>query len=144
MTQIAQVKELIPGGLARVGVQRQSACAHDCSKCSGCGHLAARQEVVVTAENHVGAGPGDIVLVESGSRGILAAAAAVYLAPLLLFFLGYFAGMAAQLGGGLCAALGGLGFAVGILSARRVDARARSKNTLRFHIVEIKQACSDI
>ena len=89
MIQTAKVTRLLDNGTAEVAVKRQSACAHDCSKCSGgCSEMMVRSTVSVVAANGVGAMPGDMVRVESSSGGILKAAVGVYLVPFLLFFLG--------------------------------------------------------
>ena len=44
MTQVAQVKRIIPGNKAEIAVVRQGACAHNCSECGGC--MTAQQPAV--------------------------------------------------------------------------------------------------
>ena len=138
MIQTAKVTRLLDNGTAEVAVKRQSACAHDCSKCSGgCSEMMVRSTVSVVAANGVGAMPGDMVRVESSSGGILKAAVVVYLVPFLLFFLGYFACAAAGLGGGVSAAAGCLGFVLGVLLAILTDRRVRRERAITFHITAI-------
>ncbi|MPM21146.1 hypothetical protein SDC9_67589 [bioreactor metagenome] len=144
MTQVAQVRSLLPDGKAKIGVERQSACAHNCNECAGCEQLVVKQDMTVVAENRIGARQGDIVLVESDNAGILGAAVAVYIVPFFLFFVGYFSGSALGLGEGICAAIAVAGFVLGIMIARRVDQHMKKKGTLRFTITEIRKSCSDM
>ena len=57
MEQIVRVKETFPDGSATVLLVRESACSGDCHKCSGCG--AAKETMIFTAKNAIGAGPSD-------------------------------------------------------------------------------------
>lgn len=90
MTQQVRVIKCNADGTAEVIHVRQSACSGDCHKCSGCG--AAQESLKLTVRNPLGAQPGDAVTVESGTGPVLAAAAVLYLLPLVLFFLGYLVG----------------------------------------------------
>jgi len=144
MTQDAQVRFILPDGKAKVGVERQSACAHNCNECAGCEQLVVKQDMTVIAENKIGARTGDIVLVESDNAGILGAALAIYIVPFFLFFVGYFLGSVFGFGEGICAAIAVAGFALGIMIARRVDQSMHKKGTLRFTITEIRKSCSDM
>lgn len=108
MEQLVRVRALNPDGTATVIHVRESACSGDCHKCSGCG--AAKESILLKANNPVGAKVGDAVTLESASAPVLKAAAVLYVLPLLLFFLGYPLG--AWLGNGT---LGGcLAFCLGI------------------------------
>ena len=82
--------EALCDGAALVSVRRESACSGDCHQCAGCG--AVTQTLRIRAENPIGADPGDKVYIESSTAVVLWAAALVYLAPVLGFFAGYFAG----------------------------------------------------
>ena len=138
MIQTAKVTRLLNNGTAEVAVKRQSACGHDCSKCGGgCSELMVSSTVSVVAANPVRAMPGDMVRVESSTGGILKAAVVVYLVPFLLFFLGYFICAAAQLGSGVSAAVGGIGFAVGVLLAVLLDRQVRRDRSITFCITAI-------
>lgn len=108
MTQKVRIRQINADGTAQVMVVRQSACSGDCHKCSGCG--AAEETVIFTANNPIGARPGDFVNVEASSGPVLLAAAVMYILPLVLFLVGYGVGSIWRFG-----ALGGcLGFAAGI------------------------------
>lgn len=90
MTQTVRVQKVYEDGTAQVMHIRQSACSGDCHKCSGCG--AAQETLLLTAKNPIGASVGELVVIESQSGPVLAAAAVLYILPLALFFLGYLAG----------------------------------------------------
>ena len=116
MTQEVKVLRCKDDATAQVIHLRQSACSGDCHKCSGCG--AAQETLILTAENPIGAQPGDMVIIESQSGPVLAAAAVLYLLPLVLFFLGYLAGSLLWSRGAL---LGGISFAAGIAASVLYD-----------------------
>ena len=90
MEQLVRVKEAFDDGTAVVVHVRESACSGDCHKCSGCG--AAKETILLKAEKPIGAVRGDLVKLESATGPVLKAAAVLYLLPMLLFFVGYFAG----------------------------------------------------
>ncbi len=121
MEQFVRVQKCNGDGTALVMHIRQSACAGDCHKCSGCG--AVQQTMLLTANNPIGAKPGQVVTVRTESGPVLAAAAVLYLLPLALFFLGYLAGTGWDRG-----ALGGcLGFVLGIALAAVYDRKVAGK-----------------
>ena len=141
MIQTAKVTKVFPDGRAEVAVKRQSACGHDCSKCGGgCSELMVSSTVAVMAANPVRAMPGDMVRVESSTGGILKAAVVVYLVPFILFFLGYFVCAALQLSSGISAAVGGIGFAVGVLLAVLLDRQVHRSRSITFCITAINPA----
>ena len=109
MEQLVRVKEVYEDGTAQVIHIRESACSGDCHKCSGCG--AAKEAVLFTARNAIGARRGDLVKVESETGPVLKAAVVLYVIPLVLFFLGYYLG---TLPGNYGALVGCLGFVLGI------------------------------
>ena len=90
MEQMVKVRRIYPDGTAEVIHVRESACSGDCHKCSGCG--AAKEAVLFTADNPIGARAGDLVKVESDTGTVLKAAVVLYVLPLVLFFLGYYIG----------------------------------------------------
>lgn len=144
MTQVATVKRLLGDHKAELMVRRQSACGHDCASCGGCGPESATQ-VTVLADNHLGAGVGDTVRVESESSRVLGMAAALYLLPLLLLFAGYFiASGPLKLGEGGSIAVGLLCMAVSFGAAWALDRRARTRKPVQFQIVEVMKSCSDM
>ena len=79
MEQLVRVVQVFPDGTAKVLRVRESACSGDCHKCSGCG--AQQQTLQLTAENPIGARPGETVRLHSSTAAVLKAAAVVYLAP---------------------------------------------------------------
>lgn len=129
MEQRVRVQRLNSDGTAQVIHIRESACSGDCHKCSGCG--AAQQTMVLTAQNPIGARPGDLVVIQSKSGPVLAAAAVLYMMPLLLFFLGYMAGALLWQRGGL---VGGIAFVLGIFLAAVYDRRVAKKQKTVYTI----------
>ena len=129
MEQIVRVREVFDDGSATVIHVRESACSGDCHKCSGCG--AAQQTVVFRAINAIGAKAGQLVTVRSESGPVLAAAAVLYLMPLLLFFAGYIAGMLLWQQGAIagCAA-----FVLGIVLAAVYDRKVVRKRETVYTI----------
>ena len=90
MEQRVKVVSTSPDGTAKVIHLRESACSGDCHKCSGCG--AVQQAMLLSVQNPLGAKPGQMVTISASSGPVLAAAAILYLVPLVLFFVGYLAG----------------------------------------------------
>ncbi|MBR4109377.1 MAG: SoxR reducing system RseC family protein [Oscillospiraceae bacterium] len=126
MEQLVRVQKRNDDGTAQVVHLRQSACSGDCHKCSGCG--AAQETLVLTAKNPIGAKPGDLVVIQSGSGPVLAAAAVLYIVPLILFFLGYALGAALWQRGGL---VGCVAFLLGVGIAAVYDRyTAKHKKTM--------------
>lgn len=122
MEQIVRVRRLLDGGRAQVIHLRESACSGDCHKCSGCG--AAKEAILLEADNPIGAAVGDIVTVRSETGPVLRGAAVLYVMPLVLFFLGYILGAALWGAGGPAGCLAFvLGIALVIVYDRRVAAR---------------------
>ena len=129
MEQLVRVREIHNDGTADVIHVRESACSGDCHKCSGCG--AARETVIFTAGNPIGARPGDLVRVESSTAPVLKAAVVLYVLPLLLFFRGYWLG---TLPGSFGALGGGLGFVLGLGIVVAYDRLVVNKADLRYTI----------
>ena len=126
MEQLVRVKEVYDDGTALVFRIRESACSGDCHKCSGCG--AAKETVTFTAKNPIGARRGEL---ESQTAPVLKAAVVLYVAPLVLFFLGYYIGFRL---GGFGAPVGGLGFALGILLVLVYDRKVARKANIDYTI----------
>ncbi len=129
MEQLVRVRQIFADGTAEVLRVRESACSGDCHQCAGCG--APQQSLLFQAENPIGAKPGELVTVESDSGTVLAAAAAVYLAPVALFFLGYLAGELLLSRG---AWVGCAAFLAGIALAVVYDRRTAKKRPARYKI----------
>ena len=115
MEQLVKVQRCDPDGTARVLHIRQSACSGDCHKCSGCG--AVQESMLFTANNPIGARPGDVVVVEAKTGPVLAAAAMLYVLPLVLFFVGCILGTLWN----QMLLTGGVGFVLGIVLAVLYD-----------------------
>ena len=129
MEQIVRVHRLHPDGRADIILVRESACSGDCHKCSGCG--AAKETMIVTAENPIRAGVGDFVTLTSDTASVMKAVVVVYLLPLVLFFAGYALGAAIDWLPGL---MGGFGFALGVAFAVWFDRYTAKKNDTVYTI----------
>jgi sigma-E factor negative regulatory protein RseC len=126
MEQLVRVQRINADGTAQVLHLRQSACSGDCHKCSGCG--AVQQKMLLTAQNPIGAKPGQAVIVRSETAPVLAAAAVLYMLPLVLFVAGYLLGLSRWGSGGLA---GFAGFLLGLAAAVAYDRLVmRKKNTV--------------
>lgn len=128
MEQLVRVRQTFDNGTAQVERVRESACSGDCHKCAGCG--AAKQTVLLEAQNPIGAKPGQMVILRSDSGPVLKAAVVLYVLPLVLFFLGYALGALCQ-HGALCACLGfGLGIALAVVYDRRCAGKQKTVYTI--------------
>ena len=126
MDQIVRVKQIYEDGTAQVICIRESACSGDCHKCSGCG--AAKEAILLTVENPIGAGVGDLVNIRSETGPVLKAAAVLYMLPLVLFFAGYALAAALDQSGAL---FGALAFVLSIVLIVGYDRRmAKKENTI--------------
>ena len=121
MEQIVRVKETHEDGTATVFLQRESACSGDCHKCSGCG--AAKEVMIFRARNPIGAGRGDLVVIESKTGPVMKAVGVFYVLPLVLFFAGFFLGDIWGRGA-LC---GCLGFVLAIAASVLYDRKIAKK-----------------
>ena len=129
MEQLVRVIKCNDDGTAQVAHVRESACSGDCHKCSGCG--AAKETVILTAENPIHAPVGAFVVVQSASGPVLAAAAMLYMLPLGLFFAGYLVGETLWQRGGLT---GCLAFLLGIVGATLYDRLVMKKKKTVYTI----------
>ncbi|MBR5126474.1 MAG: SoxR reducing system RseC family protein [Oscillospiraceae bacterium] len=126
MEQIVRVRQTYENGTAQVVCIRESACSGDCHKCSGCG--AAKESILITAENPLGASAGDLVVVRSETGPVLKAAAVLYMMPLVLFFLGYYIGTLLGISGGIA---GSAAFVLSVALIVRYDRyMAKKENTV--------------
>ena len=126
MEQIVRVARLTQEGKAEIVHVRESACSGDCHKCSGCG--AAKETMILVAENPIHARPGDLVRMESDTKQVMTAVAVFYVLPLVLFFGGYALGAWLGISGTL---VGCIGFAIGIGATVALDRyTAKHKETV--------------
>ena len=129
MEQIVRVHRIREDGRADIILVRESACSGDCHKCSGCG--AQKETMIVEADNPIRAQVGDFVVLASDTGSVMKAVVAVYLVPLVLFFLGFGLGMHMGWGSFL---LGGLGFGLGVAFAIWFDRYTAKKNNTVYTI----------
>ena len=132
MTQTATVERLLGDGRVLISVARQTACAHNCAECAGCGGHAGSLEV--RAVDRIGVSVGEKVLVRSDNRPILTTAALVYLVPVAAFLVGY--GLGASLSPVLHALVTVAVTALGAVPALVRDRRSRrAGGVVAFEIV---------
>ena len=129
MEQIVRIKKVNDDGTAVVLCIRESACSGDCHKCSGCG--AAKESILLTADNAIGADVGDLVVLRSETAPVLKAAAVLYMMPLMLFFAGYGLAAVLNLPGAL---LGGAAFVLSIVLIVCYDRRMAKKDKTIYTI----------
>ena len=129
MEQLVRVREVFENGTAQVICIRESACSGDCHKCSGCG--AAKEAILLTAENPIGASVGDLVSIRSETGPVLKAAVVLYMMPLVLFFAGYAIGAALDLSGAIT---GSLAFVLSIVLIVLYDRRMAKKEDTIYTI----------
>jgi len=126
MDQLVRIREVYDNGTAQVICIRESACSGDCHKCSGCG--AAKEAILLTVDNPIGAEVGDLVNLRSETGPVLKAAMVLYMMPLVLFFAGYGLAAALNMSGAL---FGSLAFAASIVLIVMYDRRmAKKDNTI--------------
>ena len=125
MEQDVIVRRLLPDGMAEVMRIRESACSGDCHKCAGCG--SAKQTMLFTAHNAIGAKAGDRVVVESDTGTVLKGAMLLYVLPLMTFLAGYIAGENLWDRGILCSILG---FGLGMIPIKLYDRHLAKKGTV--------------
>lgn len=131
MEQTVRVLKCDPDGTAQVVHIRESACSGECHKCSGCG--AAKEQLLLTAQNPIGAIPGQLVRISAASAPVLKAAAVLYLLPIALLIAGYLLMMPANLG-----ILGsGAGLLLGVLLVWRYDRKVAAKQNTEYTITAI-------
>lgn len=129
MEQIVRVTRTGEYGTATVLHVRQSACSGDCHKCSGCG--AAQESMLFSAQNPIGAAPGDLVVVKGQTAPVMKAAGVFYGIPMVLFFLGYWLGQQWWNAGTVA---GCAGFALGIALAVVYDRVVARKEEIIYTI----------
>lgn len=134
MIQIATVEKILNDTYAEISVPRKSACGHDCEECAGCG--VSGMSVSARAKNPIQAQPGQKVVVESSTKKMLGIISLVYLVPIVLFLLGYFAAGALAVVR-LRYLIAFLGFAVGIVLAILYDRHIHKRGGLVFTIVRL-------
>ena len=131
MEQIVRVYKLCENGKAQIIHVRASACSGDCHECAG-GCTAAKETMILEAENPIGAQVGDFVRMESDTKSVMAAVLVMYVLPLVLFFAGYALGAWLGVSGAL---VGCAGFILGVLIAVAEDRRQQKNQTTVYTLV---------
>ena len=131
MEQIVRVHRILEDGKVEIIHVRESACSGDCHECAG-GCTAAKETMLIQAENPIGAGVGDFVRMRSDTKNVMAAVAVMYVLPLVLFFAGYALGAWLGISGAL---VGCAGFALGLLAAVAEDRRQQRNQTTVYTLV---------
>lgn len=128
----------VDGNTAKVIYKRPTACHGDCDHCAGgCGAMAATENIMVEADNLIGAKPGDSVCIEGEGSKVAWAILLVYVIPVVLFFVGYFLGQSFEI---LPELLGIVGFFLGLAFAVFISNRQKRKGKeIRFRIVSYAQ-----
>lgn len=137
MRQTAQIKRVLPGGMAEIAVVRQGACSHNCADCGGC-MTAAQPTVTAQAENPLGAQEGDLVVVETANAQLMGVIAFVYLIPMAFLVAGYLLAQAAGLTSGWCILVGLAAFALSMVLILTLDRYLKRHQTLQFKIVSLR------
>lgn len=129
----------INGNMAKVIIQRESACGHSCDSCGGgCNDS---NSLILELKNTLGAKTGDYVIIESKSSTILKSAFVAYIMPLIFMMVGIFIGMAVfkNLGYEAYETIGffvGLVFlAVSYVVLRQIDNKYFKNNDTLFEMV---------
>ena len=143
MTQSAIVKRILGNGYAEVHVERISACGKSCASCgSGCGD---KRIISVDALNLAKAKPGDRVVIESKTQGILGAAVFVYLMPILFFFLGFVLSSVGGLPEWAAIVISVAAFMLGAACVYVVNRYVRKDKPMEFNIVSVvEDICLDM
>ena len=135
MLQNAIVTAVNGDGTADVVVERAAICGGDCSKCEACMY---ENTIKTKAMNRAGAHPGQQVMIDTDDASVFGATVAIYILPLLMFFMGY--GMGALAGfpqsGNILFSFVFLG--VGGLIAHFILKSRQKKTPLPVTIVSIK------
>ena len=137
MVQTAVVKRIVTSGTAEISLMRQLECGLSCKSCEGCPQRPT-DEILALAENTVGAGPGDVVEVQSNSGNAIGIAALVYLVPCVFLVLGYLLGAGLGLGEGLCVLAAFLGLFVGFVPALLLNRAIVRREKPEFTILRIR------
>ncbi len=80
------VVKAVDGEFCTCSVKRKSACGENCASCKA---ACSNREHTFVAKNLAGAAAGDTVIIEMGTKKVLASAFLVYILPLVAFILGF-------------------------------------------------------
>ena len=136
MTQDAVVTRTFQNSLAEVAVKRSTACGSNCGNCESC---VFQNELKVTADNRIGARPGQKVVIESKSSKVYKAILMVYIMPIVLFLLGYAIAAAFVAGEGVCIAVSFTALAVSAALLVLWYRKRGNKDKISFAIISIEE-----
>lgn len=137
MLQEAIITKIRDDGLAEVVVERLGICGGDCSSCNECRYEHLMKSVV---QNPIGAGRGQHVMIETPTKGVIKGALAIYVLPLVMLFIGYFAAAALSLGETACIAAAFAAAAVGVGIAVVISRARYSADPTPTEIVSVIQS----
>lgn len=127
-------------GLATIQVTRPSECSGDCGKCGGC----PAAEIIIEANNPLGAAVGEYVQIESDISRFRKAIIWVYLVPLIALLLGIGSGTFVYQQFGLDKyqeliqiAVGFLFMGISFVFVNYIDRKLRAEGSNGFEIVKI-------
>ncbi|MCR5576781.1 MAG: SoxR reducing system RseC family protein [Oscillospiraceae bacterium] len=135
MTQDAIVYRCLDGGMAEVVVSRGTACGSNCASCEAC---VFQSELKTPARNLIGARPGQRVVIESRSSKVYGAILLVYILPIVLAVLGYFAAWSLGAGEGLCILATFAGIVLGAVTVVLSQRLGKNKNAITFDIISLQ------
>ncbi len=138
MTQNAIVDKLLGEGRVRVKVERLSACGKSCASCTG--GCADKNVITVDADNLIGAKPGQRVVIESSTKGVLGAALLVYILPIFFFLAAYILAALGGAGDAGCILISAGGFLLGAAAVVIFNRFVRQDRELRYTVIGL---CSD-
>ena len=136
MTQDAVVTRTFHNSLAEVAVKRSTACGSNCGNCESC---VFQNELKVTADNRIGARPGQKVVIESKSSKVYKAILMVYIMPIVLVLLGYAIAAALGAGEGVCIAVSFAALAVSAALLVLWYKKRGNKDKISFAIISIEE-----
>ena len=98
-----------------------------------------QNELKVTADNRIGARPGQKVVIESKSSKVYKAILMVYIMPIVLFLLGYAIAAALGAGEGVCIAVSFAALAVSAALLVLWYKKRGNKDKISFAIISIEE-----
>ena len=134
MTQEAIVTGVYNDGTADVVVERAALCGGDCSTCESCMY---ENTIKARVKNPIDAPKGAHVYLETDSLKILLATVAIYVVPLILFFIGYGIASLFTDAESTCVIGAFVGLLIGFISSATVLRRQHRKNPTPSYIREI-------
>ena len=136
LTQSAIVNRILGDGYAEVYVERISACGKSCASCSG--GCTDKRIISVRAFNSVQAKPGEHVIIESDTKGVMGAALLVYVVPILFFFVAYMLTAIGKLGETVCIIISLGAFLLGAFCVYLFNKFVRRDKELEYKIISVE------